>query len=419
MTPLVPKKTTVVKKGRLFQELSDLLFSALEFIGAEAGWMALRDASGGLSFPVRGGDFADGWLNLQQEYHSVWGFRAGDGPALLNDLRPWSKLVDPSLHNLLSCPLNHNDRLSGQVVLANKAHGFAATDAVVLQGLAHHMARLLDRRAQAAAAPVELSAGWRRMLDRSSEGIVVLDESGTLIYANATWLDWTGCRAEELLGRKAPFPFWICQQDLERPSSMAAAASANVLPFRRRDRSLFWCRLDTAVESWNDQMLTIAFLQCTSVSMPPSSESVTADALAVKQPHSLRPAAADWLALVLDLDDGIEGWSAAWEERTGLSVRDVEDSRSQFVLDWLFPQQHDRDRVADWFHHPHSSACQLVLEVAAVRRSRPMLCTFLPLPARTATSAPRRWLLLVGDAEPSTIDGTQFLDTAAGAEPEA
>jgi PAS domain S-box-containing protein len=310
--------------------------------------------------------------------------------------------------------LIHDDHMLGQVVLANKAHGFAATDAAVLQGLAHHMARLLDGRTQSAAVPVELSAAWRRIFDHAREGILVLDESGTLIYANAAWLDWTGYRTEELLGRTAPFPFWIRQQDLERALSMVPAVSANILPFRRRDHSLFWCLLDTAVERWNEQTVTVAFLQCTKAPSPPPSESSAAVApAAVGQPHSLRPAAPDWLALLLDLDDGIEGWGSAWEERTGLSARDVHDSRSELVLDWLFPQQHDRDRVADFFHNPHSGARQLILEVASSSSSRPMLCTFIPLPSRTATAVPRRWLLLVGDVEPRPIDGMSLFDVAA------
>lgn len=400
MMPLVPKKTTVTKVGQLFEELSDLLVSALEFIGATAGWIGLQDAGGGLTFPVHGGSFSETWLPWQQGHSGVWGFAVGGEPALLNDLQPWSQLVHPPLRNLLSCPLIYNDHILGHVALANKAHGFTAQDSVVLQGLAHHMARLLGGRIPAPSGSIELPAPWRRILDRADEAILVLDEAGSLVYANATWIHWTGFPAEELLGRTAPFPFWVSQQDLVRALSMAAAVPANVLPFRRRDHSLFWCRLETVTEHWDDHAVTVAFLQTTTTpSRPASEEEPSATVPVADQPATLHPPTPDWLPLLLDLDDGVEGWCAAWEDRTGLLASDVEGSRCELMLDWLFSQQHDRDRVADCFHHPRSTSCQLVLEVAAVGGSRPMLCTFLPLPARTTSGISRRWLLLVGERE--------------------
>ncbi|MHB1422431.1 MAG: GAF domain-containing protein [Gemmataceae bacterium] len=409
MMPLVPKKSTVAKPGRLFQQLSDVLLSALEFLDADAGWVGLQDGGGGLTYPVRGGVFADGWLCWQQGHGAIWGFAIDGGPAFLNAVQPWSTPIDPPLRNLLSCPLMHNDRALGHVVLANKAHGFAETDVAVLRGLAHHMARLLSSRP-----PIELSAAWRRILDHAAEGVLVLDASATMIYANATWLDWTGFRAEELIGQTAPFPFWIRPQDLAPALSIAPAVSANVLPFRRRDHSLFWCQLETVAERWDDEMLTVAFLQSAAVSPPAVSEStVCASTTHGEQQPSLRPAAPEWLALLLDLDDGIEGWSSAWEERTGLAVGDMKDNRCELVLDWLFPQQRDRDRVADCFHHPQSMARQLVLEVASTSGSPPALCTFLPLPSLSATARPRRWLLLLGDTQPSTIAATKHLESAA------
>jgi hypothetical protein len=127
--------------------------------------------------------------------------------------------------------------------------------------------------------------------------------------------------------------------------------------------------------------------------------------------------------LLLDLDNGIEGWCVAWEERTGLSAKDVEGSRSELVLDWLFPQQHDRDRVADCFHQPHSTGCQFVLEVAAVSGSRPTLCTFLALPDAGSVLS-RRWLLLVNDFEQADantecdhVESAPIADTPPAASP--
>jgi len=408
MMPLVPKKTTA-QPGQLIEELSDLLLSALEFIGAAAGWIGLQDAGGALSFPVRGGTFSEGWLPWQHEHGSVWGFAVGE-PTLLNDLQPRTKLVTPALHNLLSCPLIHDDQILGHIALANKANGFTGHDSVVLQGLAYHMARMLGRRSQAVRAPIELPTPWRRIFDRAEEGILVLDEVGLLIYTNATWLDWTGFRADELLGRTAPFPFWVSQQDLVRALAQIPAVPANLLPFRRRDQSTFWCRLETMTEHWDDQAVTVAFLRSTTVTPASTAEDEPSGPTAVHQPKPPHPPTSDWLPLLLDLDDGIEGWSARWEEQTGLSANDVEGGRCELVLDWLFPQQYDRDRVADCFHHPRPGGCQFILELASPDGSRPMVCTFLPLPTSPTAVISRRWLLLVSEgelvAEATALDGS-------------
>lgn len=417
MTPVVPKNSPATKPGLLFAELSGLLQSALEFLGAAAGWIGLQDAGGGLTFPVRAGTLSGGWLLWQQGYGSVWGFTVDSEPALLNDLKTGAALGEPPLRNLLSCPLIHNKEIMGHVALANKAQGFTAEDARVLQGLAYHMVRQLSRRQTPSGTAIELSAVWRRILDRAAEGILLLDESGALIYANAAWLRWTGFGAEELLGRTAPFPFWLSQQDLVQA---LGAAPANALPFRRRDQSLFWCYLETATEQWGDHLVTVAFLQ-QAAELPPIHSASEQDSGETIRAEPLRFPKPDWLLLLLNLDSGVEGWDARWEQRTGLSSRDVHGSRTELVLDWLFPQQHDRDRVADCFHHPRSSGCQLVLELAASEGSRPMLCTFLPISSRRAAAVPRRWLLLAGETEQPAhskiIDGTSHTEEMEKSEP--
>ena len=404
MTLLVPEKKTVLLTSSSFEEWRDVLVSALEFIGAAAGWIGLQGADGRLTFPVHAGAVADSWLDWQQGRSRVWGVAVGGEPAFLNDLRPWPMSGGQSLHNLLSCPLIHNDQILGHVALANKPHGFAATDKAVLQGLAHHMIRLLDRRLSAARAPIDLAPVWRRILDRAEAAVLLLDEFGSLIFANATWLDWTGFRAEELLGQTAPFPFWLHPEDLHKTLPAAPVLPDRALPFRRRDQSVFWCLLETASERWDDRAVTVALLQQTTV---PSlaGEDQRDDRRNRAEPQALRPATLDWLPLVLDLDGGIEGWGSRWEERTGLPVRDVEGSRSDLVLDWLFPQQCDRDRVADTLHRCGAAGCQLDLDIAAPRGSRFVRCTFLPWMASASTPAPRRWLLLVGDPIPAaTLD---------------
>jgi PAS domain S-box-containing protein len=496
--------------GEVFPGLGMALESLLEFIGATAGWVCLRDESGGPTFPVRRGEVPDTWLRLQQSRGSVWGFAVREGPTLLNDLRPWAALGEPPLHNLLSCPLGDGENVRGHVALANKPQGFASQDAAVLQGMAHHMLRLLGRPEPAPRPTAELPAAWRRILDRAAQGILVLDESGALLYANATWLDWTGFRAEDLLGRQAPFPFWVSQHDLVRAMSMASAVPTSAVPFRRRDQSLLWCQVETVTESWRGRPMTVAFLQQTTALAPTSHEggraaapppvrgdlpfgvavtdrrgrllwsnaalarlapgaapgqplhTVFAPAVAAVLEHLLHeprhaelgrmgslvlPAGADplslywltvplgeglgflfaltdepegfpfmaaaapelpplstpvpeWLALILEMGNGIDGWGPPWEKLTGLSARDVEGSRTELVLDWLFPQQHDRDRVTDCFHQTDPSLCQMILEIATPTGGRPLACTFLSLPKTEATGgARRRWLLLAGEPE--------------------
>ena len=434
MTPVVPNKPTLTKSSRLFRELSDLMLSGLEFLGAQAGWIGLQGASGGLTFPVRFGVFSDCWLPWQQAHGSIWGFTINDDTTVLNDLAIGSKPGDPPLHNLLSCPLIHDKQILGHVAAANKALGFTAEDAYVLQGLAHHVVRRLSCRQALGDTSIELSAAWRLLLDRSTEGIVLLDESGVLIYANAAWLHWTGFREEELLGQTAPFPFWVSQNDLAQALASAPAAPTGALPFRRRDQSLLWCVVKTTTQQWDEQLLTIAFFRQTACVSPAAASPSLPSSLgenrvtsctgtAVEDLPSLRRPTLDWLPLLLDLDHGIEGWDSRWEERTGLSLSDIQGSRCELVLDWLFPQQHDRNRVADCFHHPCATGHQLVLEVASPHGGRPMLCTFLPLPGHSTTAGPRRWLLLVGEveriAEGAVLDGTSQrpLITAHKSEP--
>jgi PAS domain S-box-containing protein len=419
MTPVVPDKPTWAKPSRLIQELSDLVLSGLEFLGAQAGWIGLQE-TGGLTFPVRVGAFSDTWLPLHRTQGSVWGFTINDETEVLNDLGIASKRGNPPLCNLLSCPLIHDEHLLGHVALANKAHGFTPQDAFALQGLAYHVVRLLSRRRSPEHSSIVLPAAWRVLLDRSAEGILLLDKSGVLIHANATWLRWTGFREEELLGRTAPFPFWVSQHDLAQALSAAPAADAGALPFLRRDQSLFWCVVKTTEQLWDDHLITLSFLRQTASPSPaaaaPTFSSHEADkvgacdGMATENSFLVRWPSLDCQPLLLDLDHGIEGWEARWEERTGLSMRDVEGSRCELVLDWLFPQQHDRNRVADCLYHPRSTGYQLVLQVASPAGSRPMACTFLPLPAQTTTTGPRRWLLLVGEmervAQRDALDGT-------------
>jgi PAS domain S-box-containing protein len=117
-----------------------------------------------------------------------------------------------------------------------------------------------------------------------------------------------------------------------------------------------------------------------------------------------RPGAAlprpDWLALWLQPGAAVELWGEHWERLTGLSAADVSGVPGEVVLDWLFPLQRDRERVADWLHAAGRPGSQAVLEVLTPAGSRPLLCTLLPVTAAPA-DGPRHegWLLLAGEPE--------------------
>ena len=157
-------------------------------------------------------------------------------------------------------------------MLANKPTGFTSADAAVLQGACHLMFKGLAHPEAAA-----LPAGLGRALDRAAEGALVLDEGG-LLFANAAWLDWTGFAADELAGRSAPYPFWVSHRDLASAGDDAARLAEGALPFRRRDGSLLWCRMEAAGEEWQGRPLTLVFLRPAGPAAP-AAPPLLADAL--------------------------------------------------------------------------------------------------------------------------------------------
>jgi PAS domain S-box-containing protein len=449
---------------------------------------------------VRHGEVPDAWLTLQQAPDGAWGFAVREGPTLLNDLRPLPPLGAPPLRNLLSCPLGP-EPVAGHVVLANKPTGFTSADGAVLQGACHLMFKGLARPGSGAA---PIPPGLGRALDRAADGALVLDAGGALLWANAAWLGWTGFAADELVGRSAPYPFWVSHRDLAAAGPDAAAPAEGALPFRRRDGSLLWCRMETAREEWQGRPLTLVFLR-PAVAPAPAAPPLLADALpfgvaltdaqgrvawanaalarlldgapevgaplrdrlppaasaaleqvlrdpdhaapgrmgyltlprpegplaawwlAAPRPEGpgflfaltadgegfpvSGPAAAgeapgaalprqDWLALWLRPGAAVEFWGERWERLTGLPGADLGGVPGEMALDWLFPLQRDRERVADWLHGPGRQGGQAVLEVLTPAGSRPMLCTLLPVAPAPAGGPPREgWLLLAGEPE--------------------
>jgi signal transduction histidine kinase len=133
---------------------------------------------------------------------------------------------------------------------------------------------------------------------------------------------------------------------------------------------------------------------------------------------------ADCLALLLSPGGSIEFWDERWEELTGFSPSDLAGVTGETFLDWLFPQQRDRELVADLFHQPVRQGVQATLEVAGRTGGRALCCTFLPVkglderswlaklaggsaaPTGAKAASPGAWLLLacaphhaVGQAE--------------------
>jgi len=117
------------------------------------------------------------------------------------------------------------------------------------------------------------------------------------------------------------------------------------------------------------------------------------------------PPSSAWMPLLLHSTGQVSYWNDRWEKMTGLTVES--DSRSELVLDWLFPRQRDRETIADWLHQPARRGGQAVLDVVTPTGSKPMLCTLLlagatELAEGSGESKERHgenWLLLVGEPD--------------------
>jgi signal transduction histidine kinase/PAS domain-containing protein len=519
--------------------IQEALEALLEMTGATAGWVGLAKADGALHFPARCGKLPEGWLSLQQGQAAVWGVDIREGPALLNELPPLPWLGEPPLSNLLSCLLWRESLPLGQLVLANKPNGFMSHDALALQTAAHLLSRFLQ--GPLPSGPVLPPLLLRLCLDRTHEGTLVVSHAGQLLFANATWSQWTGFSVEELIGRSAPFPFWIGHRELAtlggpalalptakrapdvRSLQMSAVGPGQLsyLPFRHRNHSLFWCQVETLAEEIDGQAVTLAFLRRLPAAGPsavePDGSAFSFHALAEELPFAValtdrfgqvlwantslvqewKPAfdmlgqpvtrlfapagaaalerlireaasAADqdhgclvlqrlgrerdardlvtyWQRLVLPQGPGflfafaedweaigrvagatiakslfdqtralvpdslallfrpgapVELWDERWEQMTGMRQADLAGEAGELVLDWLFPRQHDRERVADLLHEPSRRGAQALLDVAGRTGSRSLLCTFVPIQIKGQKDWPftpglEAWLILV------------------------
>ncbi|HZT83090.1 MAG TPA: GAF domain-containing protein, partial [Gemmataceae bacterium] len=251
--------------------LGEALDGLLEFTGAAAGCVGVLRPDGRLSFPACRGSLPESWLPLQLGQQGVWGFAVREGPTLLNDLPARPALGEPPLRNLLTAPIRDGGTAVGHVLLANKPAGFTSHDATALQLAAHLMARQLAACRRAADGPPRLPPDLLRLaLDRVGDGVVVVDEGGALLYANAAWAEWTGFSPEELT-RTRPRPDWIGHRQLATLPSLEAAprpapARPALLPFRRHDDSVLWCQVEEVPHEGDGRRLTVALLR---PAMPP------------------------------------------------------------------------------------------------------------------------------------------------------
>src|SRR5262249_51076940 len=187
MPAAVPNSSAVLDGTELAVALDEILSCVQSFVGASVGWVGVLGPDGLLTFPVRRGPLPEAWLTLQQARDTLWGFTVRAGPTRLNELPPLPLLGDPPVRNLLSCPLAEEGRVLGHVVLANKPAGFTEYDLSVLQGYARLLSRRVYRSQLADMAEDALPPRFLRLaLDHVQEGVFVADETGTLVYANAT-----------------------------------------------------------------------------------------------------------------------------------------------------------------------------------------------------------------------------------------
>jgi PAS domain-containing protein len=262
-----PDRQPTDESSHTWREALDAL---LEITGATAGWIGLHRPNGQLAFPASAGSFSEAWLTLQQGQTSVWGFEVCEGPLLLNDLPPLGMLGEPPLRNLLSCLLHRGGEPAGQVIVANKPSGFTSHDATAVHTAACLLSRQLIRQGKTSCSLTGPAEVLQLALDQIQDGILILDHTGRLVFANVTWAHWTGYARAELCDRPAPFPFWVSHADLATlgglpdrlPDTWLSGAATRagtqrvLLPFRHRNHSLFWCQVETTTAEIVGQPMT-------------------------------------------------------------------------------------------------------------------------------------------------------------------
>jgi signal transduction histidine kinase len=525
MTKLVPGSTRMFDEPGRANHLNDLLAGIMEYTGALAGWIGLHQADGRIYFPLALGEFPSDWLAKQQGKESLWGFTfQEESPTLVNDLAQLPGIKGAPLKSILSCPVFKDGKRAGQIVLANKPGGFQSPDALVLQMISHLISRhLLAFSQQAKASNQIVFEEYCKTLECLEEGVIAVEPGGEILFVNGAFLKRAGFERSDLVGCLPPYPFWISHRALYTIAREFAAQAdlmgrePVLLPFRRKDDTVFWCLLkssgleiggrtislifakeaSTSIEATRSRIADLpaeAFLKNVVSNLPfatalcdlqgrfewtnkafealissptPSLGRNLSDFFCSEPPDDLvdlltlqveprasfghiaflslqpqeanAPMAAYWIrgelsgrhcyvfcirenvnnrgasgketvaetnarsnvtipTLVLGVVPGqeINYWDRRWEELTGLSKADLRGVPSELVLDWLIPNQADRDLVADLFHHRPTPSRSMVLDILTPHGSSPFACTWIPVQSIEGESS---WIVLLEEVK--------------------
>ncbi len=104
------------------------------------------------------------------------------------------------LRNFLSVPVIQDDRLVGQIAVANSNRPYEAKDLEVIERLSKYYALGLMRKRFE-----QTQARFNSAIEQAAEGVVVTDTQGAVEYVNPAFLKITGLSMDEILRRKAPF----------------------------------------------------------------------------------------------------------------------------------------------------------------------------------------------------------------------
>ena len=543
MAILVPGSAKKLEQDWLILRLEEILTSLMQFTGAKAAWVGVIQDDGRLVFPAALGEFTSDWLTKQQGIQSIWGFSFRErSPTLLNDLAQVPGFGKPRLRNILSSPIFWAEEVAGQIVLANKTAGFTSHDASVVQAMAHLVGgHLSTHRREQTETALEKLAGIFSALDNLEDGVVAFEPGAEILFANTSFLNWSGFEKNELVGQLPPYPFWISHRalhSLARDDSfppwvdaIQREESSLFLPFRKKDDSIFWCRIQSLSEKIGEGAISLVILRkpdqaSEAASSPPLKQQLLAafenfleqlpfaavltdekgkmsranlPFLAQFSPHcpvsgkhlsdyfSCSPSADfggpflalgsihqsasfgslnlvplgssaitgslaafwvktapappgyfvclsdNWTAycpsekgaieeesnkvqppsagLVLSIHPGreIDLWDKRWESLTGLNRSDLTGVPIELVLDWIFPVQADRNKVADLLHETSPPGVPMVLEVLTRMGSRPFRCTWLPVEGKEG----RHWIVLFDESK-QAVKGDSLLVPQVG-----
>jgi PAS domain-containing protein len=504
--------------------LNELLAGVMEYTGALAGWVGLHQADGRIYFPLALGEFPRDWLGKQQGKESIWGFTfQEESPTLVNDLAQLPGIKGTPLKSVLSCPVFKDGKTAGQIVLANKPGGFQSPDALVLQMVAHLIGRHLLTSQESKATNRSAIEEYCKTLESLEEGVIAVEPGGEILFVNTAFLEWSGFDTSDLVGCLPPYPFWISHRALYTIAREYAAQTESLgsepllLPFRRKDDTVFWCFLKSSAVEISGRSISLVFAKEASTSLHVSRNQTVdlpaetflknvvanlpfaaaicdsqgrlewtnksfeelilsptpsigrnlgdffgsdpskglADLLTLQvdprttfgqvtlvplQPQEGdAPVAAYWIkaelsgrhcyvfyfrenenshsapkmeapaeaiarsnstgpTLVLGVVPGqeINYWDRHWEELTGLNKSDLLGVPSELVLDWLIPNQADRDVVADLFHHRPGQSRSMVLDILTPHGSSPFACTWLPVQSISGESC---WIVLLEEVK--------------------